>query len=339
MARSKLLTRPRSRPGVPRYVIVSSIGAENPPRRRRRLQRLPAREGRGRRGGGAERPRLDGRAPRLAHRRPGRPAACASRRSRCAPASRATTSRPCWRRCLHEPRTVGLTFYVVGGDTPIERGAARRCCSARRADDRGSGGRDLGRLARARGGLRGARHRHPVSLRPLPVGLRDQRARLARRLGDDQRACRDHLQAAARHARLPRDLSPSVRAGQGRGHCRPRLGRPGGAGARHRLEPGRARGLRVPVSADGRAHEAARRAARPDLGPVGRRADPAQAPPAAPPEPDRRRPRRPAQHQARRAVRGRVQHGQQDRGRVRGDPRAARSGLRRGRDARRSRSR
>ena len=35
------------------------------------------------------------------------------------------------------------------------------------------------------------------------------RARLARRLGDDQRARRRHLDAAARHARLPRDVPPS----------------------------------------------------------------------------------------------------------------------------------
>ena len=70
-----------------------------PAGRRRRLQRLPARQGGGRRGGRAERPRLDGRAARLADRRPGHAAACASRPSRSATGSRATTWPPCSRRC------------------------------------------------------------------------------------------------------------------------------------------------------------------------------------------------------------------------------------------------
>ena len=37
------------RAGVRRHVIVSSMGAEREPRRRRRLRRLPARQGQGRR--------------------------------------------------------------------------------------------------------------------------------------------------------------------------------------------------------------------------------------------------------------------------------------------------
>ena len=64
----KLLHAARSA-GVERYVMVSSIGAENPPGRRRRVQRLPAREGRGRPGADEERPRMDDRETRFPHRR------------------------------------------------------------------------------------------------------------------------------------------------------------------------------------------------------------------------------------------------------------------------------
>ena len=132
---------------------------------------------------------------------------------------------------------------------PDRGGAGGACSREGRADDRGPGGRDLGGLAGARARLRGERDRDAVPLRPLPVRVRPQRARVARRLGDHQRARRDHVQGAPRDARLAGHVPPPGRAGQGGRHGGPRLGRPRRAGPRHGLERGRARGLRLPVPA------------------------------------------------------------------------------------------
>ena len=76
-------------------------------------------------------------------------------------------------------------------------------------DGRGPGGRDLGGLAGAGGGLRRARGGDDVPLRPLPLGRRPARARLARCLGDDRRARRRHREAAAGDDGLAGDLPPS----------------------------------------------------------------------------------------------------------------------------------
>ena len=154
-----------------------------PPRRRRRLQRLPARQGRGRRRGDGERPRLDGRAARDAHRRPGHRARARADRADQGEVTRDDVA-AVLAAVLHEPRSAGAVLYVVGGDDPIDE-AWRGCSDEGRADDRGPGGRHLGGLAGARARLRGARRRDAVPLGPLPVGVRDARARLARRLGDD----------------------------------------------------------------------------------------------------------------------------------------------------------
>ena len=71
-----------------------------------------------------------------------------------------------------------------------ERPTLRRSARGPLPDDRGPGGRQLGGLARARQGLRGARRPGAVPLRPLPQPRRRARPRLARRVGDDQRARR-----------------------------------------------------------------------------------------------------------------------------------------------------
>src|SRR4029077_2704533 len=76
---------------------------------------------------------------------------------------------------------------------------------AARTHDRGTGGRDLGRLGGARRSLRGPRRRGPLSLRPLRLRLRREPAG-ARRLVDDRRARGSDDEARARHARLPGDV-------------------------------------------------------------------------------------------------------------------------------------
>ena len=101
-----------------------------PAGRRRAVQRLPAGEGGGR-PGGRWRATASGRScARAADRRPGHRAACASRASRSAARSRATTSPRCWRRSCAEPRTAGAILYVSGGDDPIDAGAAGRAVRA-----------------------------------------------------------------------------------------------------------------------------------------------------------------------------------------------------------------
>ena len=98
------------------------------------------------------------------------------------------------------------------------------------------------------------------------------RARVARRLGDARRARRAlTTHAAARHAGLARDLPPSLDAGQGGGHRRPRVRRARRARPRRRLARARARGVRLPVPAAEGAHGHARGAARDRPRPLGRR--------------------------------------------------------------------
>ena len=97
----------RARADVERYVMISSIGAENPPRRRRRLQHLPASQGGGR-------PRADRRAiapgpssgPATSPTSPGTGRVQHRRRPGARQRSAVTTSRPSSTRSLHEPRSV-----------------------------------------------------------------------------------------------------------------------------------------------------------------------------------------------------------------------------------------
>ncbi len=173
------------------------------------------------------------------------------------------------------------------------------------------------------------------------------RARLARRLGDDQRARRADVDAAARDDGLAVELPPPVGAGEARHDRRPRVRRADRARPRHRLVGDRAHRVRLPVpvdeGADGRARGAARDHPRRPLAATARSASRAtyyeledlQRPPAAGPAPapaaDHGRRRRPARGAARRPLRRRVQHGDAD---ARADRRAAREhrrGLREGR--------
>ena len=109
-------------------------------------------------------------------------------------------------------------------------------------DDRGPGGRLLGRLGGARPHLRGERPRGPFPLRPLPVGVRRLGPRLARRLGDDLRARGRHGADQARDDGLAGDASAVRRCCREDGRDRrPRLGRARRARSRRRLERGRAR--------------------------------------------------------------------------------------------------
>ena len=189
-------------------------------------------------------------------------------------------------------------------------------------DDRGPGGRDLAAVAGAGAGLRGGRRPGAVPLRPPAQPLRAQGARLARRVGDDRGAGRPHEHAAARHARLPRHVPPSLRRGEdGRGR-RPRVGRARRARPRSRLVRARARRLRLPVPAAEGAHGHARRAARDRPRPVGRRRvlvrgralrprgprRAAEAAPAAAPAAADGWQGRPARRGAGRPLGGRVQH-------------------------------
>ena len=168
-----------------------------------------------------------------------------------------------------------------------------------------------------------ARDPDPVSLRPLPEPRRAaSRARLARRLGHDQRARRGDHDAAARDARLAGELPPPLGAGQARRDRRPRVRRADRSRHRRRLARARARGVRVPVPPDGERDGRARGAAPGPDGPLGRGAvlvrrqalrpvrprRPAEADPAAASAADHGRQRGPAERGARRPVRRRVQH-------------------------------
>src|SRR3954447_7998924 len=128
-------------------------------------------------------------------------------------------------------------------------------------DDRGPGGRRVGRLGRACQLVRAAGVRRPLPLGPLPERRWPRRAGVARCVGHRLRAGRDHDDAAARHPRLAGHLPPPERVGQGGRHGRPHLERAGGARNWDGVAGGGARGLRLPVPADGRADETARRAA------------------------------------------------------------------------------
>ena len=197
--------------GVQRYLIVSSVGAESPPDDGDDVFGVYLqREGRGRRRGDGERPRLDGRTPGAAHRRPTHGSRARWRPSR--------SGRGHARRCR-------------GGAGRVPRRAPQRrrpgLPGRRRRRDRS--GRRQAHLMRvelmiegqedvtwpdwtgARLHLRGVGNRHPVPLRPLPVGVRARRARVARRLGDDQRARSRHheARASARWCRPPPFRHPS----------------------------------------------------------------------------------------------------------------------------------
>src|SRR3954453_14153669 len=128
-------------------------------------------------------------------------------------------------------------------------------------DDRGPGGRRVGRLGRAGELVRAAGVRRPLPLGPLPERRWPRRAGVARCVGHRLRAGCDHDDAAARHPRLAGHLPPPERVGQGGRHGRPHLERAGGARNWDGVAGGGARGLRLPVPADGRADETARRAA------------------------------------------------------------------------------
>ena len=144
------------------------------------------------------------------------------------------------------------------------------CEHARRADDRGPGGRLLGALAGACPRLRGERDRIALPLRPLPVRLPGSDAHRVGCLGDDLRACRRDRAPPARDARLAGHLSPGRRAREGGRDCRPRLRRSRRARARRRLERARARGVRLPVPRPARTDGRARAAARTRQAAVGR---------------------------------------------------------------------
>ena len=244
---------------------------------------------------------------------------------------------------LHEPRSARLTIYVVARRRADRRGARARSSDARRAHDRGPGGRDLGRLAGARRRLRAARHRDacsgPTTTCPSSAAASAARSTPGRR-STRSRAITPTLRlgtlvspATFRH---PSELAKVVVT------RRPRVGRARRARPRHGLARGRARGLRLPLPAARRAHADARSEQLQLISAAsGPTAAPAQPKPraAAAAEPDRGRPRRAAQHPLAARYARRVQHRQQDRRRVRRHPRAAGRGLRRGRAATRSRCR
>ena len=113
-------------------------------------------------------------------------------------------------------------------------------------DDRGSGGRHLGRLGAPRAADRGARARGALPLRSLhgdhPAGRRR-----ARRVGDARGPRRDHESHPARHAGLAGDVPAPERARAHGGHGRPHLGRPRRGRDGLGLVRARARGARLPV--------------------------------------------------------------------------------------------
>ena len=178
------------------------------------------------------------------------------------------------------------------------------------------------------GACEAARDRDAVSLRPLPVGVRAPRARLARRLGDAS----TRSSAVTSKVRLGTLVSPAT--------------------FRHPAELAKVvvtadhvSGGRVELGLGTGWNEAEHEAYGFPFPPMGERMKnieeqlqliarqwgdgPAQPKPVQQPaaQPDRRRSRRPAQHPHGRPLCGRVQHRQQDRRRVRRDPRAARRRL------------
>ena len=82
-------------------------------------------EGGGRRAPHGERARLHDRAPRRAHRRPRARGGDGRHRASSAATSRATTSPRCSSRCSRRPASIGKTFELVSGDTPVEEAVAR----------------------------------------------------------------------------------------------------------------------------------------------------------------------------------------------------------------------
>ena len=91
-----------------------------PARRRRRLQRLPAREGAGRPGGHGQQPGLDRRAAGAAHRRPGAGTVRLETEPYRADVTRDDVARVV-AATLAEPRSVRHILYVIAGDDPIEQ--------------------------------------------------------------------------------------------------------------------------------------------------------------------------------------------------------------------------
>ena len=108
----------------------------------------------------------------------------------------------------------------------------------------------MGRLVRPRGGVRGARRRDALPLRPLHLaGRRVPRGR-PRRVDDHRGARGADDDAAVRHARLSRDVP---RAGPACKRCRngrPRLRRARRARARRRLDGARAPRVRLRLPRD-----------------------------------------------------------------------------------------
>ena len=148
--------------GVQRYLIVSSVGAESPPDDddvfgvylRAKAEADAAVDG--------ERPRLDGGTPGAAHRRP-------SHGSR-APGDRAVPGRGHARRrrggagrVPRRARAPASWPYLAGGDDADRSGRRPVSPDARRADDRGPGGRHLAGLEGARLHLRGVSGSPPCS--------------------------------------------------------------------------------------------------------------------------------------------------------------------------------
>src|SRR5215211_2675502 len=155
------------------------------------------------------------------------------------------------------PCALGMAGIVTSPGRP----EPRRRAHAGLPDDRGPGGRHLGAVAGPGRGLRGARPGGPVPLRPLRVGDGHARAGLARRLGHPGRAGRPDQPHPPGHAGLAGHLPAPIGAGQDGGHRRPRLRRPGRAGARGRLARGRAPRLRLRVPTHPDPHGAPGRAA------------------------------------------------------------------------------
>ena len=146
------------------------------------------------------------------------------------------------------PRTVGSATTRLPPRAP-------------RTHDRGTGGRDLGRLGGARLSLRGPRRRGALSLRPLHLGVRREPTG-ARRLVDDRRARGSDDEARARHPRLAGDVPSPVRAHTLRRDGRRDLRRAHHARDGRRLDGARTRGVRLRVRHGARANRAARRAGR-----------------------------------------------------------------------------
>ena len=143
--------------------------------------------------------------------------------------------------------SIAATSSSASGPSPRTRRTSMPCRMRRivrhRAglpDDRGPGGRDLGPVARARRHRRGRGLRGALPLRPLHVARERPGPRLARRVGDAQRARRRHEHAQARHARLTRHVPPPVRARPRGRDRRPCLRRARRARPRRRVARGRA---------------------------------------------------------------------------------------------------